>query len=161
MEEKNPVPAPAPAIKSEAPKEPEAGLPSFATPEAPKASAPKPEASKAAPKAPKPEAKKAKAKVAKKAKKVASKAKASPGVKATRAIVRKKGPTAAVLQPQTLRACATARKGGMAWCAIEKKYNLRPANGMTAYHAVERWQKVAKAMVKSQKKASQQAMASH
>jgi hypothetical protein len=47
-------------------------------------------------------------------------------------------PTASQLSENTLLEIRRSRNTGMTWAWIEEHYNLRRANGMTAYHAFER-----------------------
>jgi len=42
------------------------------------------------------------------------------------------------LKPRTFRAIWMARHKGMSWRKIERKFNLLPNNGMTAYRAFHR-----------------------
>lgn len=43
---------------------------------------------------------------------------------------------------KTLQAIAKARKSGMTWNAIERKFGLKPTNGMTAYNAILRLERI-------------------
>jgi hypothetical protein len=50
-------------------------------------------------------------------------------------------PTAAMLHPDALQKIFKAREKGSTWSAIEEEFGLKPANGMTAVHAYNRYKK--------------------
>lgn len=66
--------------------------------------------------------------------------------KPTKAPAKKKpngnGPTAGQLEKKVLKAIYEARQEGLSWSKLEEKFGLRKSNGMTAVHAVKRWEKI-------------------